>query len=224
MLIVFIRTLILYIIIVACIRFMGKRQIGELSPTELVVAIMISNIATLPIENINIPTLTGALPIISLVCFEVITSYISSKFPKFRNLVSGSAKILIENGRFIQKNMDDLRLSPVDILEEMRQKEIFDIRDVSFCIMETNGKISFHKVWDAQNVTAKMMALPGKNTVPQMPVIVSGTLIDSAMEFLNIDLKWIERIVAAKGLTIAKTYLMLCDGEQNCVVIGKERR
>ena len=97
--IIFLRALILYILVIFAVRLMGKRQLGELQPSELVITILVSNIATLPLEDINIPILLGITPILALVCFEVIVSWTSLKFPKFRKIISGRPKIIISDGK-----------------------------------------------------------------------------------------------------------------------------
>ena len=97
--IIFIRSLILYLLVIFAVRLMGKRQLGELQPSELVITILVSNIATLPIEDADIPVILGATPILSLVCFEVIMSWLSLKFPKLRKIISGSPKIIIREGK-----------------------------------------------------------------------------------------------------------------------------
>ena len=123
MLIVMIRAILLYILIIFCMRFMGKRQIGELQPGELVITMMISNMAILPIEDTNIPMLAGAVPILILVCFEIILSVCTLRWKKLRKFISGS---------------------PV-VMEGLRSKDIFNVSEVLYALVETNGKISVVK-------------------------------------------------------------------------------
>ena len=111
MLIVFIRAVILYIIVIISVRIMGKRQIGELQPTELVITILVSNIATLPLEDLNIPLITGIIPILLLVCFDVIMSGATLKFRNLRRVVSGTAKVVIRDGKIEQGVLKELRFS-----------------------------------------------------------------------------------------------------------------
>ena len=145
MLIVLIRTIILYFIIVLGTRIMGKRQLGELQPSDLVITILISNIATLPIEETEIPLVTGIIPILTLVCFEVFSSALSLKSPLARRLISGRPIVIIQNGRLNQKEMRDLRFSLDDLMEQLRGSGIFDLSEVQLAIVETTGKLSIYQ-------------------------------------------------------------------------------
>ena len=123
MFIVFFRAIILYIIIIFSMRFMGKRQLGELQPSELVVTILMSNIATLPIEDINIPMIMGVVPIFTLVCLDVGMSYMSLISRKFRRIISGSPKIIISDGEIDQQQMKKLRFTIDDLMESLRNRK-----------------------------------------------------------------------------------------------------
>lgn len=149
----FLRTMILYIVIVIAVRIMGKRQIGELSPTELVITILISNIATLPIEDTNIPLTAGLISIFTLVACEVLVSGVLLKSPKMRKMVSGSPKVLIRDGVIDQKQLSTLRLSIDDLTAQLRGQGCFDINQVAFAVVETTGKLSIFQKFKFQQPT-----------------------------------------------------------------------
>ena len=130
MLVVFIRTLILYAIVVVGMRLMGKRQLGELQPSELVITILISNIATLPIEDTSVPLLSGAVPILTLMCFEVILSYIAMRSLRLRTFICGTPRIVIREGHIDQQELKTLRYSVDDLMEQLRANGIFDVQEV----------------------------------------------------------------------------------------------
>lgn len=136
------RTLILYILVVIALRVMGKRQIGELQPSELVVAIMISDLATVPMSEVAIPLLYGIAPIFTLVVSEMLLSYLCMKSQRIRLTVTGRPTYIINNGVIDQKEMKKVRYSLSDLLEEFRMLNIFDVSTVDCAILETNGKIS----------------------------------------------------------------------------------
>ena len=142
MLILIVRTLIIYLLVIIALRVMGKRQIGELQPSELVVAIMISDLATVPMSEIAIPLLYGVIPIFTLVVCEMILSYLCMKSQKIRLTVTGRPTYIINNGIIDQKEMKKARYNLSDLLEELRMLNIFDISSVNCAILETNGKIS----------------------------------------------------------------------------------
>ena len=129
MLVSFLRTLILYIVVIFGMRIMGKRQLGQLQPSELVITILISNIATLPIENSDVPLILGIIPILTLMCFEVILSVLTLKSIRFRRLIWGNTKILIQDGKIKQQELADLRYSVDDLMEQLRTNGIFDLRE-----------------------------------------------------------------------------------------------
>ena len=142
MAIVMIRTILLYLLITLALRIMGKRQLGELQPSELVTTILVSNIATLPVEDTGIPLLAGIIPIFTLMCFEVFTSYIVLKNKRIRRVVAGNPVIVIRDGQIRQQELEKLRLNIDDIMAQLRAQNIFDIREVSFAVVETTGSLS----------------------------------------------------------------------------------
>lgn len=142
MITVFIRTIILYIIVVFVVRLMGKRQIGQLAPTELVITILISNIATLPLEDQDVPLMLGIIPIVMLGCLDVFMSWGTMKSKKLRKIVSGNALIVIEDGKLNKQAMYELRLSEDDLLAAVHSKDIETFVEVKLAIVETNGNVS----------------------------------------------------------------------------------
>ena len=142
MLVSVVRTVIIYSLVVIAIRIMGTRQFGELQPTELVVAIMISDLATLPMSDTAIPLLFGVVPILTLIALEMILSYLCMKSPKIRQATTGRPNYIIHRGKIDQKEMKKARYSLSDLLEELRMLNVFDISTVYNAILETNGKIS----------------------------------------------------------------------------------
>lgn len=142
MLVAIIRSIILYVLVILSVRHMGKRQLGEFQPSELVITILISNIATLPLEDPDIPLLTGTTPIFVLVCLEVLISWVILRFPKMRRFISGSPKTIITNGTIDREALTELRLSEADVMSALRSQQVFDIKDVQKAVVETNGNIS----------------------------------------------------------------------------------
>lgn len=151
----FIRTIILYFLVVVSLRIMGKRQIGELQPSELVVAIMVSDLATIPMQDTRIPLLAGAIPILTLIILEVILSFISMKNKKFREFVSGKPSILVHNGQIVQDEMDKQRFTREDLLEELRMAGCDDITEIQYAVLETTGNIGLILKKDNRPLTLK---------------------------------------------------------------------
>ena len=139
------RTIFLYITIIVAIRLMGKRQIGDLQTSELVVTLLISDIASMPMENIGKPLLSGLLPIFILVACEIFLSLLMLKHSKLRRAVCGKPIVIINKGKICQSEMKMLRMSVEDLFEQLRQNEVFSLNDVLYAIVETNGKMSILK-------------------------------------------------------------------------------
>ena len=177
MLIVFIRGIILYILVISSVRLMGKRQIGELSPSELVITILISNIATLAMEDVSVPLFTGIIPIMTLVCLDVLVSYICMKSRRIRHTISGKPKIVISNGVIDQKELKTLRYTVDDLMSSLRTQGIFDITQVQYAVVETNGVISALLKADYLPLTPKTAAQPETPSDPPQALISDGDLI-----------------------------------------------
>ena len=137
-----IRTLLLYVMIIAAVRIMGKRQISELQTSELVVTLLISDIAAIPMQNTGQPLSSGIIPILVLVSCEIAASFFMVKNSRFRKLVAGKPQVVINNGTVDQAQMKRLRMSTEDLSEQLRQMNVFSIQDVAYAIVETNGKLS----------------------------------------------------------------------------------
>lgn len=222
MLIVMIRAILLYILIIFCMRFMGKRQIGELQPGELVITMMISNMAILPIEDTNIPMLAGAVPILILVCFEIILSVFTLRWKKLRKFISGSPVVIIENGVLKQQELKKLRFSIDDLMEGLRSKDIFDVSEVLYALVETNGKISVVKKGASQTITANMLNLQVQEETPPTIVISDGILVKENIKKYHIDPNWINEILKKKHLSQKDVFIMTTTPQQTYQIIRKE--
>ena len=148
MTIIVIRSVIIYLFVVLAVRIMGKRQIGELNPHEFVITILISAVATIPIEESSIPLTNSLIPIMIFVSLEVIESAIAIKLPKFGKLIDGHPIYVIKNGVLQRREMKRLRFSMDDLKDALRQKDVFDMSEVENAIVETNGSLSVQKKED----------------------------------------------------------------------------
>lgn len=226
MLIVFIRVLIIYALIIVSLRIMGKRQIGQLQPAELVVTILVSNIATMAIEDTNVPLIGGIIPILTLVCLDVILSAIALKSRKARRLISGTPRIIIRDGVIDQHELHELRFTIDDMMEQLRGNNIFDIRDVAFATVETTGKLSVYQKFDAQTVTAKMLGLQGQpcDSAPPVVLISDGSVIDSGLSYCNLKYEWLEKTISDNGYHTKDIFLMTCNRQADYQIIPIDRK
>ena len=219
--IVFIRAILLYLLIICTMRLMGKRQLGELQPAELVTTILISNIASLPIEDTAIPMAAGAVPIIVIAGFELILSGISLKSRKFRMLLSGTPIAVIENGKLNQQAMRKLRFSIDDLMESLRGCGVFNLEDVWYAVVETTGKISVQQRFSAQTVTAEMLSLKGKDEAPPRVIAADGELIPDEMTACGVTNEWVDNTLRQHHLNLSQVFLMTVASGGRCTIIRR---
>lgn len=219
---VFIRSLILYAVVIFSVRLMGKRQLGELQPGELVITILISNIATLPLENTSVPLLVGILPILTLVCLEVLMSWFSMKSKTLRRLVSGSPKIVIRDGRIIQQTMLDLRLTVDDLLMSLRSNQIFSPDEVQFAIVETTGTISVYPKAAYRNAVQEDLGIHNESEDPPCVIVSDGVIMDEALKSIGRDEKWLRNALKQNDLTVDETFLAMAKKNELSLAIRRE--
>ena len=202
-----VRVLIMYTVVIFCLRLMGKRQIGELQPTELVVTIMISDLASLPMQDIGIPTISGVIPILILMFLSITISLLSMKFSFIRQLVSGKSVVVVKNGKINQKNLKQLRQTTSDLLEELRLKDAFDLNSVIFAQIETNGKISL--LMSQNNSNSQKQGY-------QNIIIDDGKLNMKALKNIGKDVNWLNNeLRRRKTKSIKDVFLFTADEYQN---------
>lgn len=188
---VFIRTVILYLLIVALMRLTGKRQIGQLELTELVTAFMISELASRPIDDNSVPLLYGIIPAITLVCLEVFLSYISIKSRSFRKLVAGNALALIRKGKLDKDQMNKARITVEELISAMRCAGVSCLKNVEYAFLEPNGTISVLTKTPDSPVTVKDMEINVPEQGIEHPVIIDGNVDYAELKRLGVDEKFI---------------------------------
>lgn len=207
-LVLLIRTFIIYIILIAAMRIMGKRQIGQLEVTDLVTTIMLSEIATLPIENTDIPLINAIIPIIVLLTFEVISSALQLKFPGLKNLFSSRPGYLIKKGKIIQSEMYKNRISVDELISELRQNGITDISEAEYVIIEPDGKLSV-----IPNATSRPLCPADVNIKTTEKglthiIISNGVLNRFGLSSINKDEAWLRKKLKKFNASQKDIYLM----------------
>lgn len=223
MIISLIRAVILYTAAIFLIRLMGKRQIGELQPSELVITMLISEIASLPMQDNSIPMLNAIVALFILVSFEILTSALSLKFHKIRTVMQGHPVIIIRNGEIDVEALKKLRISLNDLLSALRQKDVFEVSQVSYAIFETNGKISILLNPQNRNATAADLNLNPENNGMPFAVICDGNYNENAAKEAGIDKPETERIIGKKHLKIKDILLMTVNSKKQSEIIRKDK-
>ncbi|SPF43842.1 conserved hypothetical protein [Candidatus Desulfosporosinus infrequens] len=223
MIIVVIRTLILYTLVIVALRLMGKREIGQLQPFELVVIIMISELAAIPSENIGIPLLSGIVPILVLLLTSLTLAWVSLKSETARTIICGSPSILIQRGRILEDELRKNRYNLTDLLEELRIKNVPNIADVEFAVLETNGQLSvFPKsqkrptIPEDFHITTQFEGLP-------LTLIMDGKLNNTNLQQSNKDLNWLKRELQKQSINkIEEVFLASLDSSETLFVQAKQ--
>lgn len=224
MLVVFIRTLILYVIVIITMRIMGKRQIGQLQPFELAIAIMISELAAVPMQNTGIPLLNGIIPILTLLLAQVLISLLSLKSINARAIICGRPSVLIENGRILEKELMKEMYTLNDLLEQLRIKNVTNISDVEFAILETNGQLSIIPKSQKRPLNPEDLSLDTKYEGLALDMVIDGRIIHRNLKKVNLDLKWLETELKKQGVDRVEDVLFASlDSEGRFYYQGKRK-
>lgn len=222
MLVTIIRITILYALLTIIMRIMGKRQIGQLQPGELVITMLISEVAAIPIQDNDIPMINAMVTVLLLAAFEIVISAVSMKSVRFRSFLQGNSIILIRDGVLDQKQLKRLRYTVEDLLEALREKDVFDINDVQYAVAETDGTLSVLLKPEKRGVTVEDAKLKAENTGLQCVVICDGRIIEADMKDCNMTEEKLKKILKKKGLVPEKILLMSSDANGNVNIIEKE--
>ncbi len=216
------RTLIIYCAVTVFMRLMGKRQLGELQPGELVITLLVSEIAASPILDNTLPLLNSIIPLILLVGFEILSSVINMKSVRIRYLIDGKPITVIRNGEIDQKQLKKLRYTTNDILASLRQKDVFNIEDVEYAIVETNGTLSVLLKPEKRTSTPKNYDKPEKDTGLPCAVVIDGRIIQTNFEDCGITLTDIESKIKREKLNLKDIMLMTVDRSKNYYIVTRQ--
>ena len=221
MIITITRTIILYIFVTLGIRLMGKRQIGEMQPNELVVTLLISEIAAIPLQDTSQPILNGVVAIFMLVILEILISVISMKSLFMRKIMNGKSAVIIKNGVIDQQMMKSVRMTVLDLVELLRGQDVFDISTVAFAVLEVNGNLSVLLKSSEQPATAADLNVKKDKALLPLPVISDGKIIKESLDAIGKDENTVRKML--KGDNVADIFLMTMDRDGNRNII-KQRK
>lgn len=225
MLILPVRTAILYLLVVLIIRIMGKHQIGQLQPFELVITIMISELAAVPMQDTDIPLLHGIIPILTLLFIQISLSLLTLKNERARRIICGGPSILIEKGKINQAELTRLRYNLSDLLEQLRLKDMPNIADVEYAILETSGKLSIIPKSQKRPINPEDLKLnPPYEGLP-VTLIVDGVLKEKNLNRLNLSREWLQAELEKLGLhSWEQVFLASLDTTGNLFLQPKSKR
>ena len=220
-----IRTVIVFLALIISMRVMGKRQLGELEPAELVIAVLISDLASHPLQDPGIPLLYGLIPVITLLCCEVLISAGLMKSVRFRTIVCGKPSLLISNGKIMQEEMRKNRVTLDELMEELRKKDISDISTVRYAILETDGTLSTILYAAKSPVTPEQMGIVAEEYGYAVIVINDGRILDNNLKILGFDRSWLDKRLHELGVKNAdEVYFMTVNSLGTIYFAKKEKQ
>lgn len=219
-----VRTVLIYLCVLFAMRLMGKRQLGELQPEELVSTILISNLASISIESEDVPVTTSLIPLFLIAALELLGSILSFQSQKFFNLMSGRPKTVILDGQIDQNALRTLRLTTADLMEALRGKDVFDPRDVSYAVVETNGSLSVALRPEREPATLSDLALKVQHGQATIPFVLDGQVLDDNLHWCGKDHAWLERTAQANTLLVEEILLLIGNDTEDYFLLKKEPR
>jgi len=218
----YIRTVVLYLVLIFTIRMMGKRQIGQLEASEFVVTMLIANLASIPMQDSGIPLFSGLVPILTVLGLELTLSGAILRSVKFRRLLCGKPVILIENGRILQNNLRATRVTMDELMGHLRQKDVMDIRAVQYAILETDGNLSVFPYPAERPASAKEAGIQAKKQYLPVTVVSDGHLFSEDLHRAGKNETWLHRVLREHDATLESTWLLTVDDKNHVLWLGKE--
>lgn len=220
----FLRTVILYFLIVFGLRFLGKRQIGDLEPAELALTMMISDLATVPMQDFGIPLFSGIIPILSLLALSMLISQLSLKNLRFRAAVCGTPAVLIDRGHICQDAMRENRFTIDELLEELRGQGYCGIEPVKYAILEGSGQLSILPWPQEQPATARQLhqTIQDDTVLPQV-LINDGRVLSQSLRHCGKDAEWLKGVLAERSIAAPRdVFLLTLAGDNEIFCVRKE--
>ena len=218
----FYRTLLFYFALIAVIRLLGKRQVGQMEPSEFVVTMLVANLASIPMQDGGIPLYSGIVPILTVLALELILSGLVLRSIPLRRLLCGKPVILIENGRILQNNLRRTRITLDELTSQLREKDVLEPGEVQYAILETNGNISVFPYPAQQPATAKDAGIIAKRRYLPVTVVGDGYLYRENLALAGKDEAWLNKILKEKDADLASTWLLTVDGSDRVYFVKKE--
>ena len=223
MILSYFRTVVLYLVLILVVRLMGKRQIGEMEPSEFVVTMLVANLASIPMQDGGIPLFSGLVPILTVLGLELVLSWATLRSLGFRKVLCGKPVILIENGRILQDRLRQTRITLDELMGHLRQKDVLNPQQVQYAILETNGTLSVFPYPEHRPPSAKDTGVKVKPARLPVTLIEDGVLLKENLSRSGKDEAWVEETLGQHEAKVEDTFLLALLGQQ-VLYIGKEGR
>ena len=216
-----VRAAILYLLIIIGIRLMGKRQIGQLEPSELVLSLLIADLAAVPMQDFGIPLLMGAIPILTLLCLSTVFSAAAARSIRFRALLCSRPSIVVQDGRILTREMARNCFTVDELMEELRVAGVTDLKTVKYAVLETTGRISVLLTADEQPVTARQMGLRPRETGLPLIVVSDGRVLSENLAIRHLSEGWLMDQLRARGIADVRDIFLMTVDEQDRVYLAQ---
>jgi uncharacterized membrane protein YcaP (DUF421 family) len=224
MILSYIRTIVLYLVLITVIRLMGKRQVGQMEPSEFVVTMLVANLASIPMQDEGVPLYSGLVPILTVLGVELLLSAFSVSSVGFRRLLCGKPVILIENGKVLQENLRKTRVTLDELTGHLREKDVLDISTVQYAILETSGNLSVFPYPKYQPANAMEAGVQAKKQYLPITIVGDGYLYRENLALAKKDENWLARVLKEKGAELKEVWLLTVDGADHMVFLRKEQQ
>ena len=222
----FMRSIVLYFVLMVGLRLLGKRQIADLEPSELVLTLIISDLAAVPMQDYGIPLLNGVVPIVTLLCLSMLLSFFSLKSLRFRSILCGKPALIIRNGEILQENMARNRLTIDELFEQLRSQGCSDLKAVKYAVLETSGQLSILLYTSESPLTPKGAGrdIADHITLPVL-LINDGKILSDNLSLLGLDHSWLAAQLHQRSLHSPKDVFLFSVDETGAVIcVAKEVR
>lgn len=207
------RSVLLFLVLIAVMRLLGKRQLGQMEPSEVVVTMLIADLASTVMQQQEQTLKTALVPIGTVLILEFLLSALSVHSLKMRKILCGNPVILIENGHILQKNMRKTRVTLDELLGKLREKDVLDPATVQYAILETGGQLSVFPYPEEMPATAKQAGIPaGKQYIP-ITVVSDGRVLEDNLRVAGKDRRWLQKTLSKEKATLKETFLLTVDGD-----------
>lgn len=222
MILSYLRTIVLYLVLIFSIRLMGKRQIGQMEASEFVVTMLVANLAAIPMQDAAIPLYSGLVPILTVLGTELVLSGLIMRSVMIRRFFCGKPVILIDNGKILQENLRRTRVTLDELTGHLREKDVLDVSTVQFAILETDGNLSVFPYPKERPASAKDAGIQAKKQFLPVTIIEDGFVSKENLRRSGKDEAWLHKILARQNAEAEDTLLLTVDAGDHILWIGKE--
>lgn len=220
----FFRTVFLYLVLIAIIRLLGKRQLGQMEPSEVVVTMVVADLASISMQDKEVPLSSSIVPILAVLGMELLLSALSLRSVFFRKLLCGKPVILIENGRFLQDNIRKARISLDELTSQLREKDVLDIASVQYAILETGGNLSVFPFPDQRPATAQESGITPQSQALPVTLIADGWLFEDDLKRAGKDRAWLDKVLRQHKAAVEDTWLLTVNSDDRVYFCPKDKK